>query len=288
MKQYKAIFFDWDGTAVLSRKAPVEEAVLPMKKLLQKGVPLAIISGTTYENIAGGKLESYFTAQELKSLFLGLGRGAYNYRFNAEGKPAVYQNHIPKKEVLLAIHDVCYEMHKQLLKEYGMQTDIVFSRPGYCKIDLMVEVDRGENLFLQQNELQTLNNYFEKHGYHGKLEQLMQLGAELGQKKGVPLKITSDAKYLEVGTTDKSDNVDGILSTLEQEQGIAPQDCCYWGDEYLGLGQGLFGSDSFMMTKKTLPGDFFDVSETEGERPAKVQHLGGGVDRFLDFLHQQC
>ena len=26
-KKYKAIFFDWDGTAVMSRQAPVEEAV---------------------------------------------------------------------------------------------------------------------------------------------------------------------------------------------------------------------------------------------------------------------
>ena len=28
MKHYKAIFFDWDGTAVLSRKAPVEDLSL--------------------------------------------------------------------------------------------------------------------------------------------------------------------------------------------------------------------------------------------------------------------
>ena len=30
MQHYKAIFFDWDGTAVLSRKAPVEDAVNAM------------------------------------------------------------------------------------------------------------------------------------------------------------------------------------------------------------------------------------------------------------------
>ena len=37
MKHYKAIFFDWDGTAVLSRKAPVEDAVNAMRPLLDKG-----------------------------------------------------------------------------------------------------------------------------------------------------------------------------------------------------------------------------------------------------------
>lgn len=37
-KKYKAIFFDWDGTAVMSRQAPVEEVVAAMKPLLQQGV----------------------------------------------------------------------------------------------------------------------------------------------------------------------------------------------------------------------------------------------------------
>ena len=63
MKKYKAIFFDWDGTAVLSRKAPVDEVVAPMKKLLAQGVKLAVISGTTLENIAEGKLHEYFTVE---------------------------------------------------------------------------------------------------------------------------------------------------------------------------------------------------------------------------------
>lgn len=85
MKHYKAIFFDWDGTAVLSRKAPVEDAVNAMRPLLDKGVKLCIVSGTTYENIAGGKLHSYFTPKQLENLYLGLGRGAFDYGYDATG-----------------------------------------------------------------------------------------------------------------------------------------------------------------------------------------------------------
>ena len=85
MKHYKAIFFDWDGTAVLSRKAPVEDAVNAMRPLLDKGVKLCIVSGTTYENIAGGKLHSYFTPKQLENLYLGLGRGAFDYGYNTAG-----------------------------------------------------------------------------------------------------------------------------------------------------------------------------------------------------------
>ena len=79
-KKYKAVFFDWDGTAVLSRKAPVEEIVGAMRPLLDQKVNLVIVSGTTIENIAGGKLETYFTKEQLAQLYLGLGRGAFNSR----------------------------------------------------------------------------------------------------------------------------------------------------------------------------------------------------------------
>ena len=60
-KKYKAIFFDWDGTAVTSRTAPVEDAAAAMKPLLQQGTKLVIVSGTTYDKIAGGKFHTYFT-----------------------------------------------------------------------------------------------------------------------------------------------------------------------------------------------------------------------------------
>ena len=46
LKKYKAIFFDWDGTAVMSRRAPVDQAVAAMRPLLQKGIKLIIVSGT--------------------------------------------------------------------------------------------------------------------------------------------------------------------------------------------------------------------------------------------------
>jgi hypothetical protein len=51
---------------------------------------------------------------------------------------------------------------------------------------------------------------------------------------------------------------------LERERGIKPEDSAFWGEEYVGGGNGLFGSDSFMVTEKSKAGDFFDVSETKG------------------------
>ena len=73
-KRYKAIFFDWDGTAVKNRKEPADKVAELMKPLLGSGVKLIIISGTTYDKIADGRLHGYFTEKELDNLYLGLAR----------------------------------------------------------------------------------------------------------------------------------------------------------------------------------------------------------------------
>lgn len=286
MKKYKAIFFDWDGTAVKSRKAPVDEAVDAMKPLLEAGIKLAIISGTTIENIAGGKIEEYFTEKQLENLYLGLGRGAYNYAF-CNGKPYVFKDMIPKKDTLLDIHKICFDIHTELKEKYDFDTDIVFSRPNYCKIDLMVSNIRGDNLFMQENELEVLKDSLKTHKIEGRLQTLIDLSMETGKKYGMSVKPTCDAKYLEVGISSKSDNVNIILNKLTEESGIKPEECTYWGDEYVGIEKGIYGSDSFMYTENTKEGDFFDVSDVSGERPEAVKVLGGGVSRFLNFLNSQ-
>ena len=281
MKQYKAIFFDWDGTAVLSRKAPVEDAVNAMRPLLEKGVKLAIISGTTYENIAGGKLESYFTPKQLQNLYLGLGRGAYDYGFDSEGKPVVLANRVPDAKGILAIHDACYRIHRVLLEKYGMNTDIVFSRPNYCKIDMMPDNNRGENLFLQEGEAAKLQRILTSHGIES-IETLIKMAESFGTEE-MPLPATTDAKYLEVGPTGKSDNANALFERF----GFDAEDCCFWGDEFIGVTDSIFGSDAGMLTEKTCKGDFFDVSNLEGARPQQVKQLGGGIQTFLDFLRKQ-
>ena len=281
MKQYKAIFFDWDGTAVLSRKAPVEDAVNAMRPLLEKGVKLAIISGTTYENIAGGKLESYFTPKQLQNLYLGLGRGAYDYGFDEEGKPVVLKNRVPDAKGILAIHDACYRIHRVLLEQYGMNTDIVFGRPNYCKIDMMPDNNRGENLFLQEGEAAKLQRILSSHGIES-IETLIKMAESFGTKE-MPLPATTDAKYLEVGPTGKSDNTNALFDRF----GFDAEDCCFWGDEFIGVTDSVFGSDAGMLTEKTQNGDFFDVSNLQGVRPKGVEQLGGGIQTFLAFLQGQ-
>lgn len=287
MKRYEAVFFDWDGTAVLSRKAPADAAVAAMRPLLDRGTALVIVSGTTYENIAGGRIHECFSPKELQNLYLGLGRGAFDYAFDEAGQPTLLHDRTPDARTLLMLHRLCFDLHETLLAQYGFHTDIVFSRPNYCKIDLLCGVDRGDSLFLQSSEIETLNATLAAHKISEGIHGLIALAKQLGDKRGLSVQPTTDAKYLEVGLTTKSDNADGIFSHLQATRGFSANDCAFFGDEFVGVAEGLYGSDTCMITNATKSGGFFDVSDMSGMRPPEVCVLGGGVERFLAFLCEQ-
>jgi len=287
MKKYRAIFFDWDGTAVINRNAPVDQAVSAMRKLLEKGVYLLIISGTTYENIGGGSIEEFFTNDQLRYLYFGLGRGSQNYGFNIEGKRIIVADPGVSRETEQIIHDVAYDIHRKLFHDYGYNTDIVFNRPNYVKIDIMTTSNRETEMFLSRNEIVDVKNSLAKSGFNKGLSGLIELAMQIGEKHGLKVKATCDAKYLEIGVLNKADNVNAFVQHVVQPNGIAMESCCFWGDEFLELDDGITGSDSFMYTEITKKADFFDVGMVKGNRPAYLTHLGGSVNTFLSFLDEQ-
>ncbi|MDR0197772.1 MAG: HAD family hydrolase [Oscillospiraceae bacterium] len=287
MRKYEVIFFDWDGTAVLSRAQPANEVIGAMFPLLMKGVKLAVISGTSYMNIAGGKLAESFPPPLRANLYLGLGRGANNYNYDEKGDVVAMDGILPDKRTLSALHRTCFQLHEHMFEQYGYNTDIVFSRDNYCKIDLEPGIKRGDRLYFSGGELDLLNARLRKHGYFSGIKGLFDLAVFIGEQNELAVKPTTDAKFLEIGLGTKSDNVDVIMEHLEGERGVDAADCCFWGDEYLEMGKGIFGSDAFMITDKTFNCDFFDVSDAQGKRPRQVKKLGGGVNRFLSFLQEQ-
>ncbi len=145
---------------------------------------------------------------------------------------------------------------------------------------------------MQEDELWLLREKLVGHGIRGGLKALMALAEEAGREQGLKVKPTCDAKYLEVGSSSKSDNVDAVFRKIREDMAaegetLRAQDCAFFGDEFVGIEEGIFGSDSFMRTELTKGGDFFDVSEMPGTRPEGVVHCGGGVERFLAFLREQ-
>ncbi len=286
-KKYRAILFDWDGTAVITRDAPVDEVMPLMIRLLEKGIILVVISGTTYERIAHGKLHEYVPKNIIGNMFMGLGRGAHNYGFDAGGNPVLLHHMIPDKDVLIRIHEAAFHLHKYLLMNFDYETDIVFTRPNYCKIDMLVDLDRCGKLYFQPGELDLVNDMLRKHGYDKGIRGLIDYTVGIGEELGVGLQVTTDAKYLEAGISTKGDNIDYFLDNVIFKKGIGIDECCFWGDEFTYLGEGVKGSDALMITDKSFKGDFFDVSKAPLKLPQNVKHIGGGIESFLSFLREQ-
>jgi len=287
MKPYKAIIFDWDGTAVVTREAPIDKVLPLLIEILRKGIILIVISGTTYERIVGGKLNEHIPKELLRNFYMGLGRGAFNYSFDEGGNPQILHNLLPDKDLLLNIHEVSFALHKYLIEKYDYETDIVFTRPNYCKIDMLVNLDRCGKLYFQPGELDLVNELLGKSGYNKGISGLIDEAVNLGKAFNINLKATTDAKYLEVGISTKGDNVDYFLDNVIFKKGIGIEECSFWGDEFTYLGKGVKGSDALMITEKSQKGDFFDVSENPIRLPDNVKHIGGGVNSFLSFLKEQ-
>lgn len=63
----------------------------------------------------------------------------------------------------------------------------------------------------------------EKHGFIGGIKGLVELAEKTGKEQGIEVSATTDAKYLEVGISSKSDNVNVLYGFFRDEYGIADQ-----------------------------------------------------------------
>lgn len=286
-KQYKGVFFDWDGTAVTNRSEVSGELIQDMESLLAQGMKLIIVSGTTYNNIVGGKLHEYIERNLRSNLYMCLGRGAFNYGFDEEGQLIMLYDASPSHEEKVVIDRVAYEFHEWLYKIYNYKTDIVFSRDGYCKIDLIPGYDRGEQLYMNGDEDEIAHNGLIASGINKGVFGCIDYVIELGKKQGINLKVTTDGKYLEVGTLTKSNHIDYMLDEQLPKFGHKVEEYAFWGDEFGYLLGKIKGSDGHMITPKSKNADFFSVSTINKPNPKEVNLLGGGTKTFQEFLKCQ-
>jgi hypothetical protein len=257
-----------------------------MIELLKRDVVLVIISGTTYEKIAFGELHSQIPPTLLDNLYLGLGRGAFNFGFT-NGEIKLLQDTVPEKPTLVKLHKVAFQFHLRMLEKYDLETDIVFSRPNYCKIDLLVEHDRSNRYHMEHQEVQAAIELLKAKGYRAGLAGLLDEASELGCQMEMPVSATTDGKFLEVGLTTKADNVNFIFEHIVLARKISLSECAFWGDEFGLLAERVHGSDAHMITHLTKDADFFDVSDSPLELPSGVKAVPGGIRAFHEFLKQQ-
>ena len=98
-------------------------------------------------------------------------------------------------------------------------------------------------------------------------------------------RVTTDAKHVEIGLTDKTDTAREVFPLLAS-LGVPAENVLVCGDEMGPLG-GSPGSDSLMLVAGGDRATAVSVGvEPEGV-PAQVLALGGGPARFLELLREQ-
>lgn len=280
-RTFAAIVLDWDGTAVPDRQADASEVRARVEALCAAGVDVAVVSGTHVGNV-----DTQLAARPdgPGRLFLCLNRGSEVSEVGATG-PEVRWRRVasPDEERLL---DRAARRIRDDLRDEGLDVEIVSERLNRRKIDLIPDPAWRAPPKARIAELvEAVEARLHDHGLSG-LDGVVARAEDAARAEGLrDPRVTTDAKHVEVGLTDKSDSARWVLASL-WGRGVGPGLVLLAGDEFGPLG-GAMGSDARLLVSEAARAIAVSVGvEPEGV-PFGVRHLGGGPGQFLDLLDDQ-
>ncbi len=280
-RRFEAVVFDWDGTAVPDRDAPAERVRLVLEQLCERGFDIGVVSGTHVENV-----DRQLAARPAGPgrLYLCLNRGSEVFDVGPDG-PRLLSRRVASPEEEAALTRAA-ELTVERLAARGLQAKIVAERLNRRKIDLIPDPGWADPPKARIAELvEAVESRLGACGIAGLAAVVEIAQAAAGEIGLADARVTSDAKHVEIGLTDKSDSMSWLLEEF-QRRGIGPQDVLVAGDEFGPLG-GVPGSDSLMLVPATGSATVVSVGVEPFGVPDGVVALGGGPDRFLELLDDQ-
>jgi trehalose/maltose hydrolase-like predicted phosphorylase len=280
-RRFEAVAFDWDGTAVPDRTADAEHVRSLVEALCAAGLDLLIVSGTHVRNVDGQLGARPSGPGELHLL---LNRGSEVFRVDRRGPHLVERRSATAEED--AALNVAAHLTVERLAARGVRAEVVSHRLNRRKIDLIPEPDWADPPKARIAELLEAVELRLAAAGLGGLPEVVEIAETAAREAGLPdPRVTSDAKHVEIGLTDKADSGRWIFSTLGR-LGIPPERVLVAGDEFGPLG-GVTGSDSLMLVPEGEGAVAITVgAEPEGV-PDGVLSLGGGPATFLAILDDQ-
>jgi len=280
-RRFEAVVFDWDGTAVPDRAADAEPVRTVVEALCAAGLDLFVVSGTNVRNV-DGQLRARPSGPG--QLYLLLNRGSEVFRVDRRGPHLVERRSATPKEQLAL--DVAARLTIERLTQRGLRAEVVAHRLNRRKIDVIPEPEWSDPPKARIAELlEAVQGRLADAGLRG-LPEAVEVAEAAAREAGLSdPRVTSDAKHVEIGLTDKSHSATWIFRTLDR-LGIPPEQVLVAGDEFGSLG-GLPGSDSLMLVPESAGAVALTVgAEPEGV-PDGVLPLGGGPPTFLSLLDDQ-
>src|SRR5262245_16232030 len=271
-RRFEAVVFDWDGTAVPDRSADAAPLRAVVEKLCALGLDLIVITGTHVGNVDGQLAARPAGPGRLNFC---VNRGSEVFEADEAGLRLVHRREAtPEEETAL---DAAAEATVAELGRYGLTAAVVSQRLNRRKIDLIPEPEWADPPKARIAELlAAVQDRLRAAGLAG-LGAAVEIALAAAERAGLPdARVTSDAKHVEVGLTDKADSARWAIAELRR-RGIGPGNVLSAGDEFGPLG-GLPGSDSLLLVPEASRAVAVSVGAEPGGVPAEVHLLGGGPD----------
>jgi hypothetical protein len=200
-RRFEAIVFDWDGTAVPDRQADTARLRELVEELCGLGLELAVITGTHVGNVDG---QLGARPEGPGRLHLCMNRGSEVFRADAAGVHLVERREATQAEDEAL--DRAAESTVAGLAARGLRAEIVSQRLNRRKIDLIPEpqwVDPPKARIAEL--LAAVERRLHEAGLDG-LKEAVALAQDAAGSAGLTeARVTSDAKHVEIGLTDKAD-----------------------------------------------------------------------------------
>ncbi|HKH79836.1 MAG TPA: hypothetical protein VJ996_07430, partial [Solirubrobacteraceae bacterium] len=280
-RRFEALIFDWDGTAVPDRTADAGALRAAVETASALGLELAVVSGTHLGNIDRQLAARPRGPGELHLL---LNRGSEVFRASAAGVDlAMRRTASATQEVAL---DRAAALTVERLGACGLEARIVSQRLNRRKIDLIPTSEWTDPPKARIGELlAAVEARLREHNLDG-LQAAVELGEAAAAETGLAgACVTSDAKHVEIGLTDKSDSARWYFEHLWQ-RGVCAEQVLIVGDELGPLG-GLPGSDSKLLIDAAAGATVASVGVEPAGAPTGVIVLGGGPEAFGRLLERQ-
>ncbi len=280
-RRFEAAVFDWDGTAVPDRDAPAGRVRQVLERLCEHGFDVGVVTGTHVDNV-DGQLAARPTGPG--RLYLCLNRGSEVFAVGPQG-PRLLNRRVASEEEEAAL-TAAAELTVERLAAKGLRATIVAERLNRRKVDLIPEPEWEDPPKARIGELvEAVDSRLRGCGIAG-LTVAVEIAQAAAEEAGLAdPRVTSDAKHVEIGLTDKSDSVSWLLDEFWR-RGIGPHAVLIAGDELGPLG-GVPGSDSLMLVPAARRATVVSVGVEPLGVPDGVIELGGGPDRFLGLLDDQ-
>ncbi len=273
--------FDWDGTAVPDRDSDATEVRVLVEALCATAMHVAIVTGTHIDNV-----DDQLRARPRGPgrLLVAVNRGSEVFEVDEQGPRLLYRREASPAEN--AALDQAAAATIEQLAARGVEAALVSQRLNRRKIDVIPLPAWADPPKARIDELlAAVEARLAAAGIHGLLE-VVSIAEAAARAAGLPdPRVTSDAKHVEIGLTDKSDAARDLFSRLWDE-GIGPGLVLVGGDEF-GLLGGLPGSDSLMLVPEARGVTCISVGVEPTGVPPGVIALGGGPARFLELLADQ-